>query len=108
MRTTYEDRSQQVGFVLGKPKLAPTSGQTIPRLELYAAVLALEIAQTVQDHIDTEFQVPDLPFILTPNTLLTQKTDTMQERISCETDSKDLLRVQWKRAQHPVIIFWDK
>lgn len=56
MRTTYEDGSQQVGFVLGKSKLAPTSGHTISRLELCAAVLAVEIAQTVQDHIDTEFQ----------------------------------------------------
>lgn len=51
---------------------------------------------------------PDLPFILTPNMLLTQKTDSMHERISCETDSKDLLRVQWKRAQHLATIFWDK
>lgn len=32
------------------------TGHTIPRLELCAAVLAVEIAQTVQDHIDTEFQ----------------------------------------------------
>lgn len=32
----------------------------------------------------------------------------MHERISCETDSKDLLRVQWKRAQHLATIFWDK
>lgn len=47
MTTTYEDGSQQVGFVLGKSKLAPTSGHTIPRLELCAAVLAIEIAQTV-------------------------------------------------------------
>lgn len=56
MKTTYEDGSQQVGFVLGKSKLVPTSGNTIPRLELCAAVLAIEIAQTVQDHTDTEFQ----------------------------------------------------
>lgn len=48
---------EQVGFVSGKSKLAPKSGHTIPRLELCAAVLAVEIAQTVQDHIDTEIQV---------------------------------------------------
>lgn len=52
-RTSYKDGSQQVGFILGKSKLAPTLGHTIPRLELYAAVLAVEIAQ---DHIDTDFQ----------------------------------------------------
>lgn len=51
---------------------------------------------------------PDSPFILTPNMLLTQKTDSMNEQLSCETNSKDLLRVQWKRAQHLATIFWDK
>lgn len=87
MKTTYEDVTQQVGFVLGKPKLAPTSVHTIPRLELYAAVLAVEIAQAVQEHINTEFQNPDLPFILTPITLLTQKRNSMHEMISREADS---------------------
>lgn len=56
LRTTYEGGSQQVGFILGKTKVAPSSGHTIPRLELCAAVLAIEVAQTVQDHIDIEFQ----------------------------------------------------
>lgn len=32
----------------------------------------------------------------------------MHERISCEADSKDLLRFQWKRAQHLATMFWNK
>lgn len=49
--------------------------------------LAVEIAQAVQEHINTEFQNPDLPFILTPITLLTQKRNSMHEMISREADS---------------------
>ncbi|XP_052817984.1 uncharacterized protein LOC128244007 [Mya arenaria] len=41
----------QVGFVLGKCKVAPQSGHTIPRLELCAAVMAVEIAETVSEQI---------------------------------------------------------
>ncbi|VDI29683.1 Hypothetical predicted protein [Mytilus galloprovincialis] len=33
-------------------KVAPTSGHTIPRLELSAAVLAVEITQTIMDNLD--------------------------------------------------------
>lgn len=36
-----------VGFILGKAKLAPQPEHTIPRLELCAAVLAVEIADLV-------------------------------------------------------------
>ncbi|XP_071161241.1 uncharacterized protein [Mytilus edulis] len=39
-------------FILGKAKVAPTSGHTIPRLELSAAVLAVEITQTIVDNLD--------------------------------------------------------
>ncbi|XP_051792766.1 uncharacterized protein LOC127530319 [Acanthochromis polyacanthus] len=41
-----------VGFVLGKAKLAPPSAHTIPRLELGAAVLAVEMAELVQRELD--------------------------------------------------------
>ncbi|XP_056012598.1 uncharacterized protein LOC130052217 [Ostrea edulis] len=50
---------------------------------------------------------PNSSFILTPNILLTQKMDVLNEKI-CETDSKDLMRVQWKRVQHFAKVFWDK
>lgn len=41
-----------IGFILGKAKVAPTHGHTIPRLELCAAVLATEIGQTVSDNLN--------------------------------------------------------
>ena len=49
----------------------------------------------------------DSPFILTPSILLTQKTDTASEAV-CDTDAKDLLRVQWRRVQHLAKMFWER
>ncbi|XP_077369860.1 uncharacterized protein LOC144014155 [Festucalex cinctus] len=40
------------GFVLGKAKLAPASAHTVPRLELGAAVLAVEMAELVERELD--------------------------------------------------------
>lgn len=45
------DDSPEIGFVMGKAKLAPVSGHTIPRLELCSAVLATELYQTTQEHL---------------------------------------------------------
>lgn len=42
LRTTYVDGHHEVGFVLGKAKLAPQPELTVPRLEVCAAVLAVE------------------------------------------------------------------
>ena len=50
---------------------------------------------------------PDSPFILTPSILLTRKTDTVSEAV-CDTDVKDLLKVQWRRVQHLAKMFWDR
>ena len=44
LRTIHCDGEIQVAFVLGKAKLAPSHATTVPRLELCAAVLAVEIA----------------------------------------------------------------
>ncbi|KAM4691875.1 uncharacterized protein WCC33_016681 [Rhinophrynus dorsalis] len=41
-----------VGFVMGKAKLTPKPAHTIPRLELCAAVLAVEIAELIKHDID--------------------------------------------------------
>ena len=41
-----------VGFLMGKYKLAPLKGHTIPRLELCGAVLASEIGETVATHLN--------------------------------------------------------
>lgn len=40
------------GFILGKAKLAPLLGHTIPRLELCAAVLATEIGDIITQNLD--------------------------------------------------------
>ncbi|XP_052783285.1 uncharacterized protein LOC128219515 [Mya arenaria] len=49
---TYEAGLAQIGFLMGKSKVAPISGHTIPRLELCAAVIAVKIAQTVAEHME--------------------------------------------------------
>lgn len=52
MRAVQEDGHIEVGFVMGKAKLAPLSEPTIPRLELCAAVLGAEMADLIQDEMD--------------------------------------------------------
>lgn len=47
--------STEVGFMFGKTKLAPQSGLTIPRLELCAAVLAVEVAELIVAEMDISF-----------------------------------------------------
>ncbi|XP_056017478.1 uncharacterized protein LOC130053872 [Ostrea edulis] len=43
-----------ISFVLGKSRVAPTHGHTIPRLELCAAVLACNIKDTVTQHLSLD------------------------------------------------------
>ena len=47
LKITDTEENIRIGFVLGKAKLAPQSAHTIPRLELGAAVLAIEIAEII-------------------------------------------------------------
>ena len=47
----YVKVNDHIGFVMGKSKLAPISGHSIPRLELCGAVLATEIGEFVSDHL---------------------------------------------------------
>ncbi|XP_069140958.1 uncharacterized protein [Argopecten irradians] len=42
-----DDGTSHVGFVMGKAKLAPSKGHSIPRLELCATVLAIEVGEIV-------------------------------------------------------------
>lgn len=52
---------------------------------------------------------PENPLILTPSTLLTQKSNVIAETyINTDVDQKDLLRKQWKRVQHLASIFWKR
>lgn len=51
LRVTHEDEHNEVGFVMGKAKLAPVSELTIPRLELCAAVLTVEMSELLTEEL---------------------------------------------------------
>ncbi|XP_067250257.1 uncharacterized protein [Chanodichthys erythropterus] len=53
-RVTNASGNVEVGFMFGKAKLAPRPEISVPRLELCAAVLAVEIAETIEDEIDNK------------------------------------------------------
>lgn len=52
LKVIDSDGECHVGFILGKAKLAPPAAHTIPRLELGAAVFAVEIAEVVESELD--------------------------------------------------------
>jgi ribonuclease HI len=54
LQTTDTSGTKHIGFVLGKSKLAPPREHSIPRLELCAAVLAVEVAQFALVQLDLE------------------------------------------------------
>ena len=49
LKSTQPDGKVHVSFVFGKAKLAPSHATTIPRLELCAAVLAIEITEFIME-----------------------------------------------------------
>ncbi len=53
-RITSMNGKVEIGFMFGKAKLAPRPEISVPRLELCAAVLAVEMAETIEDEIDTK------------------------------------------------------
>lgn len=55
IKVTSHQEQTEIGFVFGKAKLAPQPDLTIPRLELCAAVLAVEIAEMIITEMDTTF-----------------------------------------------------
>ncbi|XP_060081306.1 uncharacterized protein LOC132560657 [Ylistrum balloti] len=52
LRTKDTDNQFIASFILGKAKVAPQHGHTIPRLELCAAVLATDLGRTISDQLD--------------------------------------------------------
>lgn len=51
---TNEENLCHVGFIISKAKLAPHPAHTVPRLELCAAVLAAEMADSNCSEMDIE------------------------------------------------------
>ncbi|XP_075438936.1 uncharacterized protein LOC142481354 [Ascaphus truei] len=54
LKTTDVDGSCHIRFILGKAKLAPQPDHTIPRLELCGAVLAVELAELIENEMDSK------------------------------------------------------
>ena len=49
-----DGNSTEISFVMGKAKVAPSTGHTIPRLELCGAVLAVEMTDIIKEHLKIE------------------------------------------------------
>ncbi|XP_056410980.1 uncharacterized protein LOC130352649 [Hyla sarda] len=54
LRVIDTEGQSHVGFIMGKSKLAPRPAHTVPRLELCAAVLAVEMADMITTELDIE------------------------------------------------------
>ncbi|XP_034053860.1 uncharacterized protein LOC117533931 [Gymnodraco acuticeps] len=54
LKLTDAAGKNHVGFVMGKAKLAPRPEHTVPRLELCAAVLAVELADVILAELDLQ------------------------------------------------------
>lgn len=52
LRSLDRNGQYSIGFVMGKSKLAPRPAHSIPRLELCAAVLAVEMYELIRDELD--------------------------------------------------------
>ena len=70
-------------FVMGKSRVAPMPQQTIPRLELCAAVTAVRLSVLVLRELD--FRVDDLVFWTDSTTVLSYLNNTSKRRPAFET-----------------------
>ncbi|XP_057695101.1 thymocyte nuclear protein 1 isoform X1 [Corythoichthys intestinalis] len=57
LRALNTEGQWHTGFIMGKSKVAPRPAHTIPRLELCAAVLAVEMYELITDEIDIEVDI---------------------------------------------------
>ncbi|XP_028847241.1 uncharacterized protein LOC114796892 [Denticeps clupeoides] len=54
LRALESEGQWHTGFIMGKSKVAPRPAHTVPRLELCAAVLAVEMYERIRDEMDIE------------------------------------------------------
>ncbi|KAI4905746.1 hypothetical protein NFI96_003038 [Prochilodus magdalenae] len=54
LTVTEENGNSHTGFIMGKAKLAPRPEHTVPRLELCAAVLGVELADLIRSELDMQ------------------------------------------------------
>ena len=54
LRVIHHDETCEVGFIMGKTKLTPLPETSVPRLELCAAVLAVELADRITSELDMQ------------------------------------------------------
>lgn len=52
LRTINDQVEMNVGFIIGKSKVAPLSGHTVPRLELCGAALATDLSVIITTNLD--------------------------------------------------------
>ncbi len=99
---------------IGKAKLAPRPETSVPRLELCAAVLAVEIAETIEDEIDTKLDsvtfYSDSKFVLGYICNESRKcyvyVNNRVQRIRKSTHPKEWKYVQWGKkvfCQPPIV-----
>ena len=84
-------------FVAGKSRVAPSPKQTIPRLELCAAVTAVRLAKTVKNEYD--FKLDRVFFWSDSTTVLSYINNTSKRRPAFETNRIDLIRRHSKASQ---------
>ncbi|XP_061749014.1 uncharacterized protein LOC133547258 isoform X2 [Nerophis ophidion] len=131
LKLTEKNGTNHVGFLIRKDKLTPSSEQTVPRLELCSAVLAVDLAELITSEMDMEIDItfysdskvvlgyiinsrplvpvstdPDDPQILSPATLLTQKVSPSTAPVSDWV--KDLHEQPWLQVQHLAQTFWER
>ena len=57
LKVIDDSGATSLGFLVGKSKLAPLKGHTIPRLELCGAVLATELGETICNHMNLSYDI---------------------------------------------------
>ena len=93
----FDGQNYSCSFVAGKSRVAPSPKQTIPRLELCAAVTAVRLAKTVKNEYD--FKLDRVFFWSDSTTVLSYINNTSKRRPAFETNRIDLIRRHSEASQ---------